>query len=156
MLRRIFLSFHHRDLWRAQIVRNSGAGESVALAGFLDAQTWEDVLRAGDAAVKARIDECLQGTSVTVVLIGAETADRSYISYEIERSIQRGNGIFGVRIHSLKDANGATSAPGQVPEVLIQVGAPVYNWQFGRLRDWIEIAAKNHYTPTRLAEGRDG
>lgn len=142
MSRRVFFSFHHGDLWRAQVIRNSGAAESVALADFLDLQSWEDVLREDEAAIQARIERCLEGTSVTVVLIGAETATRRHVSYEIERSIQRGNGIFGIKVHSLKDANGATSAPGDIPKKLLEVGAPVYEWQFGHLGKWIETAER--------------
>ena len=37
MARKVFFSFHYRrDLWRVNIVRNSGAIEGVAAAGFHD------------------------------------------------------------------------------------------------------------------------
>jgi len=142
MLHRVFLSFHYSDLWRAQIVRNSGAAESLASGGFLDAASWESILRRGDAAIRAHIDQQLDGTSVTIVLIGAETANRAYVSYEIEQSIARGNGIFGIRIHTLKDARGATDSPGPIPKGLIRVHAPIYDWEFGQLQVWIEDAVK--------------
>lgn len=156
MSRRVFLSFHHRDLWRAQIVRNSGAAESVSLAGFSDAQKWKEVFRQGDAAMKAHIERCLEGTSVTIVLIGAETATQSYVSYEIERSVARGNGIFGIRIHSLMDSSGATDAPGTVPDALLQIGAPIYEWRFGQLRKWIDAAEKEAGKNSRGGPRRDG
>jgi hypothetical protein len=52
------------------------------------------------------IDDQLQSTSVTVVLIGQETASRKYVNYEIEQSHSRGNGLLGVRIHNMKDPLG--------------------------------------------------
>jgi hypothetical protein len=38
----------------------------------------------------------LENTSVTVVLIGTETANRPWVKYEIEQSIARKNGLLGV------------------------------------------------------------
>src|SRR5947208_12023575 len=107
MARRVFFSFHYqRDLWRVNIVRNSTVVEGVAAAGFSDASLWEEAKRKGDAAIKSLIDKALDNTSVTVVLIGAQTASRKYVTYEIEQSIARGKGLLGVRIHNIKDKNG--------------------------------------------------
>jgi MTH538 TIR-like domain (DUF1863) len=143
MARRVFFSFHYqRDLWRANIVRNSATVEGVAAAGFSDASLWEEAKRKGDAAIKRLIDNGLSGTSVTVVLIGAETANRKYVTYEIERSVSRGNGLLGVRIHDLKDKNGNTDSWGSVPADLSKVGAPIYTYEYGKLGDWIEQAYK--------------
>src|SRR6266446_4551666 len=101
MARRVFLSFHYqRDLWRVNVVRNSGVVEGVSAAGFHDAYLWEETKKRGDGAIKKLIDSGLNGTSVTIVLIGAETASRTYVSYEIEQSVARRNGILGIRINT--------------------------------------------------------
>jgi hypothetical protein len=144
MARRVFFSFHYdeRDIWRVNVVRNSGAIEGVAAAGFHDASLWEETKRRGDDAVKRLIDTGLEGTSVTVVLIGAQTAQRRYVSYEIARSISRGNGLLGVLIHNIKDKSGRYDAPGEVPEALRKAGAPVYAWEYGKLGQWVEAAYK--------------
>src|SRR5277367_4609083 len=127
MARRIFFSFHYqRDLWRVNVVRNSGAVEGIAAAGFQDASLWEETTRKGDVAVKKLIDGGLDGTTVTVVLIGAETANRKYVSYEVEQSVARGHGILGIRINNIKDKDGRIDPPGVVPAVLTKVGAPIY------------------------------
>ena len=47
----------------------------------------------GDAAIKAWIDQQLHGTSVTAVLIGSHTCSSKYVQYEIDKSIERGNGL---------------------------------------------------------------
>ncbi len=143
MARKVFFSFHYRrDLWRVNIVRNSGAIEGVAAAGFHDESLWEEARKKGDDAVKRLINEGLKGTSVTIVLIGAETANRKYVSYEIDRSIARGNGILGIRINNIKNKDGRTDPPGSIPEALTKAGAPVYTYEYGKLGEWVEKTYK--------------
>lgn len=141
MARKVFFSFHYqRDLWRVNVVRNSGAIEGVSAAGFHDASLWEEMKKKGDTAVKKLIDSGLDGTTVTVVLIGAETASRKYVSYEVEQSIARGNGILGIRINDIKGQDGRTDPPGAIPTALTTVGAPVYTWEYGKLGEWVDKA----------------
>lgn len=143
MARRTFFSFHYqRDIWRANVVRNSGVVIGSAAAGFKDASLWEKAKKKGDAAIKKMIDDALQNTTVTVVLIGAKTAGRKFINYEIEQSIKRGNGILGIHIHNIKDQNGNTDEKGTVPTKLINGGYKVYTWPFDneKFAKWIEAA----------------
>ena len=143
MARRVFFSFHYGlDIWRANVVRNSGVIEGVAAAGFHDASLWEETKRRGGDAVRKLIDGGLEGTTVTVVLIGAETAQRTYVTYEIVKSISRGNGLLGVLIHDIKDKFGRPSIKGEVPDALREASAPVYNWEYGKLGQWVEAAYK--------------
>jgi hypothetical protein len=143
MARKVFFSFHYqRDLWRVNVVRNSGVIEGVSAAGFHDQSLWEETMKKGDDAIKKLIDNGLNGTSVTVVLIGAETASRNYVSYEIEKSIVRGNGILGIRVNNIKDQDGHTDSLGAVPAALTKVGAPVYTYEYGKLAEWVENAYK--------------
>lgn len=143
MARRVFFSFHYqRDLWRANIVRNSGAIEGIAAAGFQDASLWEETTRKGDVAVKKLIDGGLDDTTVTVVLIGAETANRRYLSYEVEQSVARGHGILGIRINNIKDKDGCIDPPGPIPAAMIRIGATVYAWEYGKLGEWVDKAYK--------------
>jgi hypothetical protein len=148
MARKVFFSFHYgRDVWRVNVVRNTGVVEGVSAAGFHDASVWEETKKKGDEAIKKLIDSGLDGTSVTVVLIGAETANRSYVSYEIEKSVARGNGILGIRINNVKDKDGKTESPGPIPPVLANIGAPIYDWEYGRLGEWVERAYKTANPP---------
>ena len=143
MARRVFFSFHYqRDLWRVNVVRNSGAIEGIAAAGFQDASLWEETKRKGEIAVQQLIDSALKGTTVTVVLIGAETANRKYVSYEVEQSVARGNGILGIRINNIKDKDGRADTPGAIPASLIRIGATVYTWEYGKLSEWVDKAYK--------------
>lgn len=143
MARRVFFSFHYQnDVWRANQIRNLGVVVGQAAAGFQDASLWEETKKKGDAAVKKLIDAGLDGTSVTVVLIGTETANRKYVAYEIEQSVSRGNGLLGIFIHTLKDKNGKTSTKGAVPNGLKDRSVPTYDWDPDRFGTWVEAAAK--------------
>jgi hypothetical protein len=143
MARRTFFSFHYqRDIWRANVVRKSGVVIGQAAAGFQDASLWEEAKKKGDAAIKKMIDDALKGTTVTVVLIGAKTAGRKYINYEIEKSIERGNGIIGVHIHNIKDQDQETDVKGDVPFKLKKGGYKIHTWanDSEKFAKWIEDA----------------
>lgn len=143
MARKVFFSFHYqRDIWRTNIVRNSGVVEGAAAAGFHDASLWEEAKKKGDADVKKLIDNGLVGTSVTVVLIGFETAQRKYVDYEIAQSIARGNGLLGIYISGIKDKNGNTDTQGAAPQRLTSAGAPCYYWDSAKFGEWVESAYK--------------
>ena len=143
MARKVFFSFHYeRDIWRTNVVRNSGVVEGSAAAGFHDDSLWEEAKKKGDADVKKLIDKGLIGTSVTVVLIGAETFTRKFVDYEIEQSIARGNGLLGIRISGIKDKDGKTDVQGAVPARLIKVDAPSYTWDRDKFGGWVEAAYK--------------
>ena len=143
MARKVFFSFHYdRDLWRVNVVRNSGTIEGISVAGFHDEFLWEETKAKGDKAVKKLIDKGLEGTSVTVVLIGAETANRKFVSYEIEQSVARGNGMLGLRVNHIKDKDGRVDPAGLVPDALTKIRAPVYTYEYGKLGEWVEKAYK--------------
>jgi hypothetical protein len=146
MARCVFFSFHYADIWRVNVVRNSHVVDGTAVAGFQDGSLWEEAKKKGEAAIKKMIDESLVGTSVTCVLIGEKTSQREYVAYEIEESIKRGNGLFGIRIHNIKDQNEKISLWGPAPQALTDAGAPVYDWNKDKFGDWVEEAYKARET----------
>ncbi len=156
MARKVFFSFHHKgDIGRIGQVRNCWLtkGED---AGYVDDTSWESIKRQGDGAVKRWIDTQLNGTSVTVVLIGSETSDRPWVKYEIRESHKKKNGLLGIYIDGLKDfRTGSYSSRGKNPFGEIKIlnsyrtladVYPVYNWVsdngYLNLGRWIEDAAK--------------
>ncbi|MDD5500743.1 MAG: TIR domain-containing protein [Candidatus Omnitrophica bacterium] len=148
MARRVFFSFHfERDVWRAGQVRNCWVTKpSREEAGYIDAADWEEVKKGGDEAIKKWIREQLKGTSVTIVLIGAETSGRKYIEYEIEQSIEKGNGLLGIYIHNLKDKDGETDSKGCNPfKELDCEDVETYDWcnddGYNNIGDWVESSA---------------
>ncbi|MHC4044380.1 TIR domain-containing protein [Bradyrhizobium xenonodulans] len=140
MARKIFFSFSYHDLWRVNVVRNSAVLDGISLAGFHDPSIWEETTKLGDARIKGLIDGALRTTDATVVLIGSRTADRAYVSYEIEHSIELGHAVLGVRINRIRDESGRRGPAGPVPAALLDAKAPIYDYEFGRLGDWIEEA----------------
>jgi len=140
--RRTFFSFHYkRDIWRAANIRNCGRIDAQAAAGWTDASLWESIKAQGDPAVRRAIETGLKNTSVTVILIGAETSRRRWVDYEIRRSYERGNGVIGVRIHKVRDQNGRADMRGAIPGRLIANRAPIYDFDAKLLGGWVEKAA---------------
>jgi hypothetical protein len=144
MARRVYFSFHYDDIWKVNQIRNSHIVEGCTAAGFMDASLWEQVRRRGDVAVQRAILQGLENTSITCVLIGKDTWQRKYVRYEIEQSLERGNGLIGVHIHNIRDQWRQTSAKGRVPSLLREVGAPIYSWNRARFGEWIERAASQN------------
>lgn len=143
MARRALFSFKYKDVSRAMVVRNSWVTQDKEASGFIDAADFEEVKRKGDTAIKNWIDGQLKGTSVTVVLVGAKTCDSRWVKYEIEKSIEIGNGLFGIDISKIKDLQGNTSDRcGKLPK-----GYEFYLWNndegYKSMGDWIEKAAKD-------------
>lgn len=143
MPRRVFFSFHYqRDIMRVNQVRMSNQFIGVPAAGWADASLWEEAKKKGDATIKKMIDDALHNTSTTVVCIGAATAGRRYINYEIEKSLARGNGILGLRIHHLIAPRIGADVAGEVPEKLKAIKAPIYSFTTAAdLGLWVEKAA---------------
>jgi hypothetical protein len=142
MARRVFFSFHYQnDIFRVNVVRKSGVVFGNAAAGFQDASLWEKTKKQGTPAVKRLIDRGLQGTTVTCVLIGQKTASRRYVTYEIEQSVRRGNGLLGIHMNGIKDIQGATHFfRGEVPAALEKYNAPIYDWDQSSFGEWVEKA----------------
>jgi hypothetical protein len=91
-----------RASFRVNVVRKSGVVLGTAAACFQDASLWEKTKKQGTEAVKRLIDRGLEGTMVTCVLIGQKTASRRYVTYEIQQSVKRGNGLLGTASRILK------------------------------------------------------
>lgn len=158
MPRRVFFSFHYqRDIWRVNVVRNCWVTQDRESAGFWDASLWESAKKKGDAAIQKMIDDGLANTSVSVVLIGTETWERKWVRYEIIQSYQRGNGLFGVYIHSIKNQLGYSDVQGNNPfdHIYIEENGfkkyfssiyPTYDWYWNdgyeNFGSWVESAAK--------------
>lgn len=143
MARRAFFSFKYKDVSRAMVVRNICITQGKEAAGFVDAADFEKLKRQGDAAIKHWIDSQLNGTSVTVVLVGRHTCSSRWVKYEIEKSIEIGNGLPGIDISKIKDLQGNTSDRcGKIPK-----GYDFYLWNndegYKNMGDWIEKAARD-------------
>ena len=125
MPRSVFFSFHYdRDIMRVQQVKQHYITKGTYTeTGFFDGSLEEKAKRDGDAVVKTLIDNGLVGSSVLCVLIGKETYTRRWVDYEILKAVEYGMGVFGIRIHQLKDPKQGADTAGSSPFQFLGYGA---------------------------------
>lgn len=160
MARSVFYSFcYSDDINRTMVVRNrwvTHGGQVVS--GIIDKAEFEKLKRTGDKAVYSWIDKQLEGTSVTVVLLGTNTLKRPFVQYEICESIKRGNAVIGVYVHNIKDMQtgqislkcNVHTAIGQYndnsPAYFDKHNDRIYDYKsdngYENLGQWVESAAK--------------
>lgn len=141
MNRKVFFCFEPEDALRALIVRDSLRAQGHRAAGFIPPSAVFSVTR-HQAAMQDWIDAELEGTSVTVVLVGARTSGDLWVHYVIEKSIERGNAMLGIDVSKIRDLRGNTTERCE----RLPHGYDFYMW----LRDdganyldmWIEKAAE--------------
>lgn len=120
-------SFHYdRDNWRVQQVINMGTLEGQPL---LRPQAWEEAKRKA-GGIQNWIDQQMRYKTALVVLIGAQSASRPWVKYEIEKAWIDKKRLVGVRIHGLEDASGKTDFRGANPfeKVSLTNGTVVLSW----------------------------
>lgn len=160
MARKVFYTFRYKtDSHRVQLVKNMGALEGQPI---LSSNDWEDVKSGGDPAIEKWIDENMSGKSCDLVLIGATTAGRKWVKYEIKKAWNDGRGLVGVYIQNLKDLSGAQTDKGRNPFDDFTVGAnkasmssvvksynppysdgkAVYDYIASNIESWVEEAIK--------------
>jgi hypothetical protein len=158
MARQVFYSFHYQpDNWRTSQVRNIGVIEGNRAAPDND---WETITKGGEGKIQKWIDDQMHYRSTTIVLVGANTAGRKWIDYEIKKTWQEKMGLLGICIHRLKDSNGNQSAQGKNPFEAFKVGETplsqivklynppyydskdVYNYIANNISGWVEEAIK--------------
>jgi len=167
MTRRVFFCFHYqRDSWRASKIRRIGAIEGNPVASD---NAWEEITRSGDATIKNWIANQFIGRTCTIVLVGAETAFRPWVRYEIQQSWNNKMGILGIRIHNILDHNQTTSAAGPDPfdSIILNDGRKLssiarlynppssnsraaYNIISVNMSRWIEVAIATRQNNERL------
>lgn len=118
--------------------------------------------RKGDDAIKKWIDDEMTGRTCAIVLVGAQTASRKWVTYEISKAWNDGRGVLGIRINKLLNNNGLQSTPGGNPfdtvtftktQIKLSTIAPLktpagtdskatYATIAANIEDWIEEAIK--------------
>ncbi|HEC60525.1 hypothetical protein LCGC14_1102620 [marine sediment metagenome] len=158
MARKVFFSFHYeRDVRRIVQVRNSWVVRPEGEAQpFYDKAEFEEAKRRA-GGIEEWIEQQLKGTSVTVILFGAETYDRKWVRHEIERSYELKKGMLAIDIHRIKDPQKGSDVQGKNPldywsikkngrKVYFSEMYETYDWVnddgYKNLSSWIEKAAK--------------
>lgn len=122
MARKTFFSFHYKpDVQRAQVVRKSQFFKDHGESGFYDASAFEKTKNEDPDALKRFLRKEMQGTSVVCVLVGAETASRRWVRFEILQALFDARGLMGIRIHLIANFDKETAEPGDNPFDLLGV-----------------------------------
>jgi len=132
MARRIFISFQHDDINQAKGFNLLRWNPNVPVE-FVGRHLLSPVNSESEQYIKQRIREQLEGTSVTVVLIGDNTAESDWVDYEIRASIELGKGLLGIRLKGAENAD--------VPPSLEEAEAKTINWNPDVFADELERAA---------------
>ncbi len=100
---------------------------------FHERHLLDPVNSTNDGYIRRCINDQLNGTSVTVVLVGENTQDSDWVDYEIQRSLDKGNGIVAVKLPGVGDD--------KVPDKIRENGGEVVGWNPHEFDDAIERAA---------------
>ncbi len=154
MARKVFFSFHYdHDVRRVVQIRKSWVVRPDGDAQpFYDKAEFEEVKKR-KGGIEQWIEEQLKGTSVTIVLFGAETYNREWVRHEIKRSYELNKGILAIDIHNVKDPQKGADVQGKNPldywsvdQVTFSSIYKTYDWVrdngYNNLPAWIEAAAK--------------
>jgi len=97
--RQVFYSFHFdNDVMRVQQIRNMGVIEGNTP---VSANEWEEAQKK-PGAIEKWIDDNMKYKSCVIVLVGKETASRTWVDYEIRKGWNDGKGVLGIYIHNIK------------------------------------------------------
>lgn len=158
MAKRIFFSFHYQDVvdFRANVVRNHWVTKpDREAAGFFDASIWEKAETEGEAALKRLINDGVENTTATCVLVGSDTYARPWVRYEIMKSFRRGNKLLAVHINSIKGRDSRTKALGANPLEFVGVSfsqdgqtATLWEWNGKEWARYDRIGGSANYART--------
>lgn len=158
---RVFVSYHHAldENYKKIFELRFGNALGVIVPGSVQVGDIDPNLSTDTIRQKIR-DEYLRDTSVTVVLIGAETWQRKHIDWEIGSSIRHTmynprSGLLGILLPAYPRPSPSTYNPYTIPPRLydnVKCGfASIHNWSedAATVQDWIHDAfvRKNRVDP---------
>ena len=142
MTRHVFFSFKYTpDVWRANILRNRARIFGASSVGYWDDSLYEKSLATNHEYIKRKIREGLEGTSVTVIIVTNRTIESSYVEYEYQRSIAKGNKILQIDVSGMNTPIGYAGFSGWLHYV--NGGFTVKWYSKCPLGYWIEYAFQN-------------
>lgn len=107
MAHKVFVSYHHEnDQKKADYLRDTYGANNTLLDRSLD-EAYEDM--DDDEILEAIRQDHLKDSTVTIVLIGSETANRKWVDWEIYASLRpygsrSRNGLLGIYLPTAGDA----------------------------------------------------
>ncbi len=120
-VRNVFISFHSDDERKVDLLRSQARREGYGL-DFRDHSVKAPI----DSKWRREVDQKIDNTSATIVMIGPHTAERPNVAYEIERSYAKGKKVIGVMIRSDKNY--------KVPKEMQNNRAPIVPWKLDKIQ----------------------
>lgn len=138
MARRIFISYQHDDQMKAKGFNLLKWNKNVDI-DFAGRHLLDPVDSRNKDYIWKKIKEQIDGSSVTVVLIGKKTSDSDWVCDELKYSLAKDSpsGILAIRLE--KDCPLPTNSP--VGVLLREAGAEVIDWDPHKFANAIERAA---------------
>ncbi len=119
MPKNVFLSFVVEDKTLVDLFRGQARNRRVDL-NFRDYSVKEPF----ENAWKTNVEALLRACSVTICLVGHATYASDAVNWEIDKSRELGNAVFGVYLQSRLVS---------VPTSLTKAGAPVIGWDIDKI-----------------------
>lgn len=119
--RNVFISFHVTDEAQVNLLRAQARDSDFGME-FRDYSVKEPF----DEAWRANCREQIGLTSMTICMIGPETATREAVNWELAESYRQGKKVIGVRIFRDRDD--------PIPAPLLEHRAPILYWNRDEIR----------------------
>jgi hypothetical protein len=137
--RRIFISYQHDDQEKAKGFNLLRWNKNVDLE-FVGRHLLDPVNSKNEEYIRQKVKEQLKGTSVTVVLLGHNTAGSDWVKDEIEWSVEKSNGVLAIKLY---DDVADPSPDSPVGKALYNAGAEISSWDVNKFEAAIERAFKS-------------
>lgn len=109
----------HSIVSRPRVMGFCGGVKPAPAAGLLckehNCHKWEQIKRGGDRPILNWIDSQVATRSCVIVLVGAHTAERTWIRYEIRKAWNDHKGLLAIHIDQLLDRHRRASRKGMNP-----------------------------------------
>src|SRR5260221_2561166 len=138
MARRVFISYQHQDRMQAKGFNLLRWNKNVDLE-FVGRHLLDPVDSKNEEYIAKKVQEEMAGTSVTVVLLGKETSQSEWVRWEIEKSLEKKNGVVAIKLDN-KVPDPSRDSP--VGKALHEAGAEIIGWEPDSFEAAIERAFK--------------
>lgn len=152
--RRIFISTRYEDRDQARGFSLLPWAKNLDV-DFVGRHLLSPVDSENESYIRSKVREQMDGTSVTVVLLGNNTQQSDWVAWEIEESVERDspNGVLAIK---LKGSDVQVDPTTPVGEALEKAGAEVINWKPDQFPAAIERAATAGRRGAKVRAGVDG
>ena len=138
---KVFISYHHdRDQWYKEKLVELGEKHDIFVDRSVDTGDISEELSGEQIRIKIR-DHYLQDSTVTIVLVGAETKNRKHVDWEIHSSMYDGrinkrSGILVVNLPAI--------AGGDEPQVFAAHSGEKES-VYQEIRDWTSVNTRQEW-----------